>query len=399
MMRLSYIARRNLASKPLQTALSTILLAFGVGMVSLMMLAERQMTDQFERNIKDIDLVLGAKGSPLQLILANVYHVDAPTGNISLAEAEKVMKNPYIESGIPLAYGDNYRSFRIVGTEYSYPAHYDATVSEGRLWEDVFEVTLGDAVASKTDLKVGDQFFSSHGLTDETDVHKDKAFTVVGILAKSNSVIDQLILTGVESLWAVHAEQDELEISAEELYASREITAVLLKKRNPMAILTLPNLLRETNMQVALPAIEINRLNQQFGIGAATLRSIALLIMILSFASIFISVFENMQARRYELALMRTMGATPFTLIKLLLLEGGILSLFGTISGLIISRIGLYILASEVETKFQYDIGDLGLIAPEIFLAIFAILVGLIAAALPAERTLRMDISKTLSNE
>jgi len=398
-MRLSYIARRNLASKPLQTALSVILLAFGVGMVSLMMLAERQMSDQFERNIKDIDLVLGAKGSPLQLILANVYHVDAPTGNISLAEADKVIRNPYIESGIPLAYGDNYRSFRIVGTEHSYPAHYDATISEGLLWEGVFDVTLGNAVASKTGLKVGDEFFSSHGLKDETDVHENKAFTVVGILAQSNSVIDKLILTGVESVWGVHAAHDDLELSVEELYASREITAVLLKKRNPMAILTLPNLLRETNMQVALPAIEINRLNQQFGIGAATLRSIALLIMILSFASIFISVFENMQARRYELALMRTMGGTPLTLIKLLLLEGGILSLFGTIFGLIISRIGLYILAAEIENKFQYDLGDIGLLAPEILLAIFAILVGLIAAALPAFRTLRMDISKTLSNE
>ena len=399
MMRLSYIARRNLASKPLQTALSVILLAFGVGMVSLMMLAEQQMSDQFERNIKDIDLVLGAKGSPLQLILANVYHVDAPTGNISLAEAEKVIRNPYIESGIPLAYGDNYRSFRIVGTEHSYPAHYDATISEGLLWEGIFDVTIGNAVASKTGLKVGDEFFSSHGLKDETDVHENKAFTVVGILAQSNSVIDKLILTGVESVWGVHAEHDDLELSVEELYASREITAVLLKKRNPMAILTLPNLLRETNMQVALPAIEINRLNQQFGIGAATLRSIALLIMILSFASIFISVFENMQARRYELALMRTMGGTPLTLIKLLLLEGGILSLFGTIFGLIISRIGLYILAAEIENKFQYDLGDIGLLAPEILLALFAILVGLIAAALPAFRTLRMDISKTLSNE
>jgi len=399
MMRLSYIARRNLASKPLQTALSVILLAFGVGMVSLMMLAERQMSDQFERNIKDIDLVLGAKGSPLQLILANVYHVDAPTGNISLAEAEKVMRNPYIESGIPLAYGDNYRSFRIVGTDHSYPAHYDAMISEGILWEGVYDVTLGNAVASKTGLKVGDKFFSSHGLKDETDVHEDKAFTVVGILTQTNSVIDKLILTGLESVWGVHAEHDDLELSVEELYASREITAVLLKKRNPMAILTLPNLLRETNMQVALPAIEINRLNQQFGIGAATLRSIALLIMILSFASIFISVFENMQARRYELALMRTMGGTPLTLIKLLLLEGGILSLFGTIFGLIISRIGLYILAAEIENKFQYELGDIGLLAPEILLAIFAILVGLIAAALPAFRTLRMDISKTLSNE
>ena len=161
-MRLSYIARRNLAAKPLQTALSAILLAFGVGMVSLMMLAEKQMTEQFERNIKDIDLVLGAKGSPLQLILANVYHIDAPTGNISLAEAEKVMRNPYIESGIPLAYGDNYMSYRIVGTNESYPNHYGAKIDEGLFWSDTFEVTIGATVAAKTGLEVGSTFFSAH---------------------------------------------------------------------------------------------------------------------------------------------------------------------------------------------------------------------------------------------
>ena len=396
-MRLSYIARRNLSAKPLQTALSAILLAFGVGMVSLMMLAEKQMTEQFERNIKDIDLVLGAKGSPLQLILANVYHIDAPTGNISLAEAEKVMRNPYIESGIPLAYGDNYMSYRIVGTNKSYPDHYGAKIEEGVFWS--FEVTVGATVAKKTGLEVGSTFFSAHGLTDGTDVHDDKTFTVVGILEKSNSVIDQLLLTSVESIWGVHAEHDEELLSPEELYASREITAVLLKKRNPMAILTLPNLLRETNMQVALPAIEINRLNQQFGIGAATLRAIALLIMAISFASIFISVFDNMQARRYELALMRTMGGTPGTLYKLLLLEGGLLSLGGTILGLLVSRIGLFILASAVEDKFQYDLGNLGLLTSEIYLALGATFVGLIAAALPAFKTLRLDISKTLSNE
>ena len=398
-MRLSYIARRNLAAKPLQTALSAILLAFGVGMVSLMMLAEKQMTEQFERNIKDIDLVLGAKGSPLQLILANVYHIDAPTGNISLAEAEKVMRNPYIESGIPLAYGDNYMSYRIVGTNESYPNHYGAKINEGLFWSDTFEVTIGATVAAKTGLEVGSTFFSAHGLTDGTDVHDDKAFTVVGVLEKSNSVIDQLLLTSIESIWGVHSEQDDELLSPEELYASREITAVLLKKRNPMAILTLPNLLRETSMQVALPAIEINRLNQQFGIGAATLRAIALLIMALSFASIFISVFDNMQARRYELALMRTMGGTPGTLYKLLLLEGGLLSLGGTILGLLISRIGLFTLASAVENKFQYDLGNLGLLTSEIYLALGATFVGLIAAALPAFKTLRLDISKTLSSE
>ena len=104
-----YIAWRNVGLKKLQTALSLVLLAFGVGLVSLLMLSEKQLSDTFDRNIEDIDLVLGAKGSPLQLILANVYHVDAPTGNIRLADAEKVIRHPYISEGIPLAYGDNYR--------------------------------------------------------------------------------------------------------------------------------------------------------------------------------------------------------------------------------------------------------------------------------------------------
>lgn len=368
-------------------------------MVSLMMLAERQMTEQFERNIKDIDLVLGAKGSPLQLILANVYHIDAPTGNISLAAADKIIRNPYIESGIPLAYGDNFHGYRIVGTNESYPNHYSVELSEGRLWETAFEATIGATVAEKSGLKIGDKFFSAHGLTDGTDVHDDIAFTVVGVFDRSHSVIDQLLLTNIETIWGVHAEHEDSELSKEELYASREITAVLLKKRNPMAILTLPNLLKETNMQVALPAIEINRLNQQFGLGAATLRAIAMLIMALSFASIFISVFENMQARRYELALMRTMGGTPATLYKLLLLEGGLLSIGGVILGLVVSRVGLFVLASAIEDKFQYDLGDLGILETEIYLALGAIFVGLLAAALPAFKTLRMDISKTLSNE
>ena len=389
-MRLSFIARKNLAAKPLQTALSAILLAFGVGMVSLMMLSEKQIKDQFERNIKDIDLVLGAKGSPLQLILANVYHIDAPTGNISLEAANEVIKHPYIESGIPLAYGDNYMGYRIVGTEYSYPEHYSVSLQEGAMWKETFEVTIGANVAKSTGLGVGDTFFSAHGLTDGTDVHDDKTFTVVGILAPSSSVIDQLMLTGIESIWGVHGQHAD---------EPKEITAVLLKKRNPMAVLTLPNMLRETNMQVALPAIEINRLNQQFGIGASTLRAIAMLIMALSFASIFISVFENMQARRYELALMRTMGGTPGTLYKLLLLEGGLLSLGGVIIGLIISRIGLLTLAMVVEDKFRYDLADMSLLPSEISLALGAIFVGLLAAALPAFKTLRMDISKTLSNE
>ena len=138
--------------------MSLALLAFGVGMVSLMLLTEKQVNDAFERNIKDIDLVLGAKGSPLQLILANVYHIDAPTGNISLEAAQKVVKHPYIASGIPLAYGDNHEGYRIVGTDMGYVEHYGAELADGGWWNKTFDVTLGAKVAEATGLALGTRF-------------------------------------------------------------------------------------------------------------------------------------------------------------------------------------------------------------------------------------------------
>ena len=391
-MKLSWIkiAWRNLASKPLSTALSIALLAFGVGMVSLMMLAEHQLRDAFDRNIKDIDMVLGAKGSPLQLILANVYHVDAPTGNIRLADAEKVMRHPYVAEAIPLAYGDNFQRYRIVGTEPSYVEHYGAELAEGRLWETPFEVVVGARVAREAGLKLGDTFFSSHGLLDETDVHTDKTFTVVGVLEESRSVLDQLLLCNVQTVWGVHEHEGE--------EVDPEVTAVLLKKRNPLAVLTLPNLISDTNMQIALPAIEVNRLTQNFGLGLGTLRTIALLIMALSFASIFISVYDSLLARRYELALMRTMGSTARGLYGSLLLEGGLLSVGGVVLGAAVSRVGIALLATLVEDKFRYDLNALAILPSEWLLAAAAIAVGLLAAAIPGLRALRLDISRTLSD-
>jgi len=323
--------------------------------------------------------------------LANVYHIDAPTGNILQAEAEKVLKHPYIASGIPLAYGDNHEGYRIVGTEHAYVAHYDGSLAEGRLWDAPFEVTLGARVADNLGMGLGDTFYSAHGLTDQTDVHTDKTFTVVGILEPSGSVMDQLILTPMESIWNVHAHEGEVIDPA-----TREITAMLLKKRNPLAVLTIPNVLRETNMQVALPAIEVNRMTQQFGLGTSALRAIAMLIMALSFASIFISVLDNLRAKRHELALMRTLGGTPSTLYRLLLLEGGLLSVAGTLLGLGLSRAGLVVLGKVVESEFHYDLATLALLPSEGVLAGAAVAVGLLAAAVPAAGSLRLDISKTL---
>jgi putative ABC transport system permease protein len=154
--------------------------------------------------------------------------------------------------------------------------------------------------------------------------------------------------------------------------------------------------IRETNMQVALPAIEINRLTQNFGVGMNTLRAIALLIMLISFASIFISVYDNLLARKYELALLRTMGSSPRGVFILLLLEGGLLSFGGAALGLILSRFGLLVLAQLIEDKFQYDWGSIGLLSGEWALLGMAIFVGLIASAIPGVSALKIDTSRLL---
>jgi putative ABC transport system permease protein len=393
-MNLLKIARRNIAAKPLNTFLSLVLLAFGVGIISLLLVLEVRLQEQFDRNIKDIDMVLGAKGSPLQLILANVYHVDAPTGNISRKEAERIAKHPYVKEGIPLAYGDNFRSYRIVGTTHQYHEHYGVELAEGALFEATYEATVGARVAKEAGLEIGDTFFSAHGLTDETDVHKDHAFTVVGIFEESGSVIDQLILTPMSSIWGVHSEV------AEETGENpdQEITAMLLKKKNPMAILALPKMLEDSNMQIALPSIEINRLTQNFGVGMGTVRAIAVLIMILSFVSVFISLYNSMRERKYELALMRTMGATRGTLFTLIILEGVVMTFLGILIGLLLSRVGMAVLAQVMQDQFRYDLGDLGVLMSEWLLFGITIFVGVLASLLPAISAVRLDISKILAD-
>jgi putative ABC transport system permease protein len=170
----------------------------------------------------------------------------------------------------------------------------------------------------------------------------------------------------------------------------------LLKKKNPLAILTLPNLLRDTPMQVALPSIEMNRLTQQFGIGLSTLRAVALLIMGLSFVSVFIALFASLRDRRYELALMRTMGATPRRLFTLVLFEGLWMTVAGIAIGLALSRLGVMVLAGALANRFHYDVAQLAPVSGEAFLVVAALAVGTLAAALPARSALRIDISNTL---
>lgn len=408
-MNLLKISWSNIRFKPMNTMLSIVLLSFGIGIISLMLLIQDQLGEKFNRNIKDIDFVLAAKGSPVQSILANVYHVDAPTGNIKITDAKKIVRNPMVQDAIPLAYGDNYEKFRIVGTNHKYSEHYGCVVKEGVMFEKPFEATIGSRVAKQTGLKIGSTFTSVHGFDHAQDGdpdahHHDKPFTVVGIFEESSSVIDNLILTPVESIWLVHdhghgeADHVHAEGEAHDPDEGKEVTAYLIKKRNKGAFGLLSKLAQNTTMQLANVAVENSRLIDNFGIGMSTITAIAVAIMILSFVSIFISLYNSMKERKYELALMRTMGGTRRTLFTLILQEGLILVFLGFALGLILSRAGLLVLSSSMSENFNYSFDKLGITMNEVYLFGLTLLIGIVASLLPALRALRMDISKTLAN-
>lgn len=449
-MNLATIAWKNLWVRPWATMISLLLLVLGVSIISLLIQLNSQLDDQFKKNIRGIDMVVGAKGSPLQLVLSSVYHIDNPTGNIPLSEAKMLQKHPLVAKWIPMAYGDNFRGYRILGTEWTYVEHYEAELAEGSQWDHTFETVLGADVAERTGLKVGDSFFGAHGNVEDADVHDEHAYEVVGILKRSETVLDQLVLTGMSSVWDIHdhgeeeggegnmgnmgntgeegnkgntgeeedhadhehVEGEEHDHGEEEGHEDhdhsegeahdheeedRDITAVLIKFKNPMAMMQLPRMInQETSMQAALTAIEVNRLFDLFAVGIATLRGIALAIVIISAISVFFSLYNSLRGRKYELALMRIMGAGRESLLLLILLEGFLLAVLGGIIGLIVSRAGMMILSGMAEEAYRYEFDWLKFLPQEGVLFIGTLLVGLLAALIPAISAYKTDISQTL---
>ena len=414
------LAWKNIWFKPLNTILSVVLLTSSVAIITTLVLVEKQFEEKFSSNIDGVDLVMGAQGSPLQLILSAVYQVDSPTGNISYDSAKVWMQHPFIQKAIPLAFGDNYRGYKILGTTPDYLDKYGATISEGKLFEKNFEVVIGSDIAQKLSLKIGDEFFGSHGDAAEGEVHDHYGYKVVGIAKPTGKVVDNLILCTIPSVWQMHGshgeeenpahgEEGHVHVEGEEHHEAAdmtldepgmEITAVLLKFRNKMGIVTWPRIIAQnTKMQVASPAIEVNRLFSLFGIGISALQYLAYGIMLISGISIFIALYNTLKERENEFALMRVNGAKRLQLLKVVMIESLLLCVVGFIFGTILGRVGLSMLSNSAEEDFKMSFNPYEFIwEKEGTLFLLTIFVGFIAALIPALKAYNLNISKTLAN-
>lgn len=414
-MNLITLSWNYIRSKPLNTLLNVLLMSLGIAIILVLLLLSTQLEENLGKNKRGIDLVVGAKGSPLQLILANVYHIDFPTGNVKLDEAQALTRNRLVKSAIPLALGDNYGGFRIVGTNHDYVNLYEGQIAEGVLWQYNLDVVLGANVAERLELEIGGEFFGAHGLSVADLDHDEKSYHVVGILEANGSVLDNLILTNIESVWAVHEheeEEHEGEDHEEKVLGSAyetglpegdeddEITSLLIQYRSPMGAVQMPRMVNSnTNMQAASPAFETQRLFSLLGIGVDMLRSFAYIIIVIAGLSIFISLYNALKDRKYDLAIMRSLGASRSKLFVHVVLEGVIITFLGGLLGFGFGHGLMEVLANSYEKSNEIGITGLVFVNQELYVMLISLGVGLIASLIPAFNAYKTDISKVLAEE
>ncbi|MDO8776473.1 MAG: ABC transporter permease [Burkholderiaceae bacterium] len=399
-MKTLFLAWRYLWSRPLGAALNLLLLSLGLASITFLLLVGHQLNKAFERDLAGIDVVVGAKGSPMQLILSGVFHLDVPPGNVPLKAVQALEKHPLVASVIPISLGDNFRGFRIVGTSHDYITHYQATLAQGRLWDAPMQVVLGAIPARRLGLVLGDTFVGSHGLGAGGHTHGDSRYAVVGILAPSGSVLDRLILTDTASVWKVH--EDYTAVDAEDrkvMEDEREVTMALIRYKTPLAAMSFPRYINtSTEMQAAAPALEITRLLSMLGIGTDVLRAFAGVLLLTAGLSVFIALWNAVRERRADLALLRMLGAPPSKVVALLLAEALWLGVLAALLGLA----GGQALAALIGWLLQLDNSLLigGMVWPPELLLVpgMALGVSLAAAILPTLGAYRVSVLELLQS-
>jgi len=391
-MNLTSLSASYLRARPLQTALGLGLLALGVGTIVAAALVVGQLEARMARDARGIDLVVGAKGSPIQLILSGIYQLDAPTGNIPASSVAFFEKNRLVRKAIPLALGDSWKGYRIVGARKDYLEHYQARFSSGRVFEKGMEAVLGYEVAARSGIGVGGRFVGAHGVGGEGEEHGETPYVVVGTLERTGSVLDRLVLTPIESVWAVH------EHGKKEKDEDREVTVLLVQYATPLAAASLPRAVNsKSELQAASPAFETARLFRIVGVGIEALRAFAAVLVLAAGLSVFIALYTALEERRYDLAVMRTLGASPARLFGLLLFEGLLLALAGALGGVILGHLLAAALGAWLQAAGQPAVSGLAFRVEELWIVLGALAVGGVAALLPAWRAYRTDVSRTLA--
>lgn len=385
-------------SKPLTTLLNLLLLGLALSTMTFLLLINHQVSQAFEKDLAGVDVVVGAKGSPMQLILSGVFQIDVPPGNVALSEVENIKNHPMVDRVIPLSLGDSFGSYRIVGSTPDYLKIYNATLEKGRMWDTSMQVVLGAKVAEKLKLKIADTFVGQHGLSEGGHSHDKAVYQVVGILKGNQTSLDNLILTSLESVWQVH--EDEIATDEEDqqlLKNEREVTMAFVQYKTPMAALSFPRYINsKTSMQAAAPALEVTRLLTMLGVGTDVLQAFASILLLTAGLSVFIALWGSLKERQTDLALLRMLGASAPKLAWIVMAEALGLAIVATFLGLLIGQLMILVTAQMLAQQGSILLAAFSWPVELWLIPFMAIVIASLAACVPAFSVYRMNVLQVL---
>ncbi len=389
-MSLFRIAWRYVWVRPLITLLTVSGIALGAGLISGVLTLKREIEAAFIKESAYFDLVVGAKGSPLQLVLSSVYHLDLPTGNIPIQRYWALRKDFRVLNSAPLGLGDSYEGFRIVGTtpqffdfatraKESQPSEKYYPLGQGRLFEKDFEAVIGSQVAESQGLKLGSTFVGGHGLVasqgaDGTNEEHDQfPYQVVGVLEPTGTSADRVIWVPISSVWKTHEAEyaDETqepeggsvaaapgfpfaEPSEADLNSDREVTAALLQLKAPgMRYMMTAQIQKGTEAMAAVPINEMLRLYQNILTPFQNaLLAVAYLVALVSALSVATTLYQAMERRRQDVATLRLLGAHPRETLWIALLETLFLCCLGVMVGGGLGHAGIELASGWIRTHY-----------------------------------------------
>ena len=386
-------------------ALSTMVTAFAVALASGLLMSVWAVKEQSQRTFTGVnagfDAVLGARGSKLQLVLNSIFHLEASPGIMPWSDYEEIAQNSDVDLAVPIAVGDNFRGYRLVGTiltmfeknEYA-PGQQFEVEAGGRLFDQTLrEAVVGSFAATKLGLKPGDPFHPFHGLIyDEKNQHAE-TYLVVGVLKPSNTPADRVIWIPIAGLQ---------KMSGHDAKAATDVSAVLvrLKGSSPTAGFQMDNLYNKQGNRLTF-AWPVGRVMAElfnkiawFGL---ILELVSYLVAVVAMASILAGIYNSMNERRREIAILRALGARRGTVFSAIVLEAAAITTAGIVAGFVIYGIIMTVVTNVIQTETGVVLNPLQFNWVMVWSPAALIALGAVAGIVPAIKAYRTDVAEYLS--
>lgn len=412
------LAWHSLKNRKLTTALTVLSIALSVALLVGVELVRVGARESFSNTISQTDLIVGARGGTLQLLLYSVFRMGSATNNLRYETYRHFARHPAVDWTIPYSLGDSHRGFRVVGTtpdfysRYRYRRDRKIELAQGRIPDAVFDVALGSDVAASLGYRIGDPIALTHGVSGAHGIldHDDKPFKVCGILGRTATPVDRSLYIPLEGMEAMHIDwgQGAPPMPGEETPASQihkqdlkveQITAFLLRAKSRIDTLRLQ---REINTYEAepltaiIPGVALAELWLTVSYAEDALSVVTFFVLIVGLLGMLVSLYTSLNERRREMAILRAIGAGPAKVISLLVLESGLLSFAGTAFGMVLVYALTYVAQPMIERRFGLYL-PIAAPTPAGWLYMGAVLVlGVLIGFVPAIKAYRNALSDGL---